>query len=143
MDRHEKSELTDQDRALHELLGVLRDPAPAGRWAYCRQRKTWRPPTDVYETADCFVVKVEIAGMQRTDLHIALEAKELTISGVRHDSSTKVGYQQMEIQYGAFESHVSLPAAVDQDAVEAAYQEGFLIIRLPKEQARRIQVTHT
>lgn len=143
MDRHEKNELTDQDRALHELLGVLRDPAPAGRWAYCRQRKTWRPPTDVYETADCFVVKVEIAGMQRTDLHIALEAKELTISGVRHDSSTKVGYQQMEIQYGAFESHVSLPAAVDQDAVEAAYQEGFLIIRLPKEQARRIQVTHT
>jgi HSP20 family protein len=143
MERHDKTELADQDRSLHELLGVLREPGPAGRWTFARQCKTWRPPTDVYETADCFVVKVEIAGMQRADLHIALEAKELTISGIRQDSSAKVGYQQMEIQYGAFESHVSLPTAVDQDAVEATYLEGFLTVRLPKAQARRVQITYT
>jgi HSP20 family protein len=143
MDRYEKTELADQDRAHHELLDVLREPGPAGRWALPRQRKTWCPPTDVYETAECFVVKVEVAGMQRTDLHIALEAKELTISGIRQDASSKVGYQQMEIQYGAFESRVSLPAAVDQDAVEAFYREGFLTVRLPKARACRVQVTYT
>lgn len=143
MERYEKAELADQDRAHYELLGVLREPGPAGRWGLSRQRKTWCPPTDVYETADCFVVKVEIAGMQRTDLHIALEARDLSISGTRQDESSKVGYQQMEIQYGAFESHVSLPAAVDRDGVEATYQEGFLTIRLPKAQARRVEVTYT
>ena len=122
MERHDKTELADQDRSLHELLGVLREPGPAGRWTFARQCKTWRPPTD---------------------LHIALEAKELAISGIRQDSSAKVGYQQMEIQYGAFESHVSLPTAVDQDAVEATYLEGFLTVRLPKAQARRVQITYT
>jgi len=142
MNRYENTEMADQDRALYELLGVLREPGPPGRWASPGQRKTWRPPTDVYETADCVVVRVEIAGMQRADLHIALEAKELTVYGVRNDSSAKVGYQQMEIQYGAFESHVSLPAAVDQDEIEAVYQEGFLTIRLPKVQARRVPVTY-
>lgn len=143
MDKYGKTETGDQDPALYELLGILREPGPAGRWALSRQRKTWRPPTDVYETVDCFVVKVEIAGMQRQDLRIALKAKQLTISGIRQDSSTKVGYQQMEIQYGAFESSVSLPTAVNQDAVEATYQEGFLTIRLPKARARRVQVTYT
>jgi HSP20 family molecular chaperone IbpA len=143
MEQNEKMQLADRDRALYELLGVLREPGPPGRWAFARQCKTWRPPTDVYETADCFVVKVEIAGMQRADLNIALEARELTISGIRQDSSAKVAYQQMEVQYGAFESHVSLPAAVDEDSIEATYQEGFLTIRLPKAQARRVSVTYT
>ncbi len=81
--------------------------------------------------------------MQRTDLHIALKAKELTISGIRQDSSAKVGYQQMEIQYGAFESHVSLLVAVDEDAVEATYQDGFLTVRLPKAKPHRVHVTYT
>jgi HSP20 family protein len=143
MGKYEKTETADQDQALYELLGVLREQGPAGRWTSAGQRKAWRPPTDVYETADCYVVKVEIAGMQHADLHIALEAKHLTVSGIRQDSSAKVGYQQMEIQYGTFESHISLPGAVDQDGVEASYQEGFLTIRLPKAQARRVKVTHT
>ena len=142
MNRYEKTELADQDRAQHELLNVLREPGPAGRWALPRQRKTWCPPTDVYETADCFVVKVEVAGMQRTDLHIALEAKELTISGIRQDASSKVGYQQMEILYGHFETDVYLARAIDEEKIEATYQSGFLIVHLPKAQPRTVPVTN-
>jgi HSP20 family molecular chaperone IbpA len=142
MDRYETMELA-KDRPLYELSGVLSEPVPAGRWAFSRQRRAWCPPTDVYETADCLFVKAEIAGMQRTDLHIALKAKELTISGIRQDSSAKVGYQQMEIQYGSFESHVSLPVAVEEEAVEATYQDGFLTIRLPKAKPHQVHVTYT
>jgi HSP20 family molecular chaperone IbpA len=36
---------------------------------------------------------------------------------------------------------VSLPGAVDQDAVEATYHEGFLVIRLPKAKAHRVHLT--
>jgi HSP20 family protein len=143
MDRYVETALADQDRALQELLGSLRDPVPGERWVFSRQHKAWRPPTDVYETTDCFIVKVEIAGMQRSDLHVSLQARELTVSGIRKDSSTKVGYQQMEIQYGPFESHVSLPAAVDEDAIDATYQDGFLIIRLSKAKAYHVRVTCT
>ena len=66
MEGHVETAPADQDRAYHELLDSLREPVSGGRWALVRQHKAWRPPTDVYETADCFVVKVEIAGMQRT-----------------------------------------------------------------------------
>lgn len=143
MERYEAMEVKDRDRPPYEFSGLLSEPVPAGRWAFSRQRQAWRPPTDVYETAECLIVKVEIAGMQRTDLHIALKAKELTISGMRQDPSAKLGYQQMEIQYGSFESLVSLPAAVQEDAVEASYQDGFLTIRLPKAKPHRVQVTYT
>lgn len=141
MDRYEETVLADQGQISPDMPDLLGEPVPGSRWALSRQHKAWRPPTDVYETADCFIVKVEIAGMQRTDLHITLQARELTVSGIRQDSAAKVGYQQMEIQYGPFESHVSLPGAVDQDAVEATYQEGFLVIRLPKAKAHRVHIT--
>jgi HSP20 family molecular chaperone IbpA len=141
MDRYEERVLADQEQVYPDMPDLLGEPVPGSRWVLARQHKAWRPPTDVYETADCFVVKVEIAGMQHTDLHIALKARDLTISGVRQDSAAKVGYQQMEIQYGPFESHVSLPGAVDQDAVEATYQEGFLVVRLPKAKPHRVHIT--
>lgn len=140
MDRYEETALADRDQLYPDLPDLLGEPVPGSRWALARQHKAWRPPTDVYETDDCFIVKVEIAGMQRTDLHISLQARDLTISGVRQDSATKVAYQQMEIQYGPFESRVSLPGAVDQDAVEATYHEGFLVIRLPKAKARPVRI---
>jgi HSP20 family protein len=40
-------------------------------------------------------------------------------------------YEQMEIDYGAFERHVSLSVPVDAAAAEAHYENGFLTIVLP------------
>jgi HSP20 family protein len=108
-----------------------------------RQHKIWRPPTDVYETDDCVVVKVEIAGMVQEDFSISLEAKKLVISGIRHDPAAKLGYQQMEILYGHFETHVLLPRAIEVEQIEATYQNGFLSVRLPKARPRQVPVVST
>ena len=35
--------------------------------------RIWQPPTDLYETADGYVVQVEIAGMIEGDFQITLE----------------------------------------------------------------------
>jgi len=126
-----------------EMLGFLREPVPGQHWVSARQHKTWCPPTDVYETDDCVVVKVEIAGMEQRDFSISLDAKQLTISGVRHDPAAKLNYQQMEIPYGQFETTVHLPRAIDLDRIEATYQNGFLKVRLPKAQPRQVPVVST
>jgi HSP20 family protein len=124
-----------------ELLSLLRDQAAGHTWASPRPHKVWQPPTDVYETEDHVVVKVEIAGMQAGDFDISLNARRLTIGGVRHDPSAKLGYQQMEIQYGAFETHVHVPKPVEEDGIEATYKDGFLVVRLPKSKPRQVPVT--
>jgi HSP20 family protein len=123
-----------------EMLGLLREPVSGQRWVSTRQHKVWCPPTDVYETDDCVIVKVDIAGMQEKDFSISLDAKELTISGIRHDPGAKLAYQQMEIPYGQFETTVHLPRAIDQDRIEATYQNGFLKVRLPKSRPRQVPV---
>jgi HSP20 family protein len=122
------------------MLGLLHEPMPGQRWLSARQHKIWRPPTDVYETDDCIVVKVEIAGMEEGDFDIALDARKLVISGVRHDPAAKLSYQQMEILYGHFETHVHLPRAIDADRIEATYRNGFLHVRLPKAKPHKVPV---
>jgi HSP20 family protein len=132
-----------------EMVGLLREaapgvPVPTGQhWISTRQRKVWRPPTDVYETDTCIVVKVEIAGMQYDDFCISLEPGRLIISGVRHDPAAKLGYQQMEIPYGQFQTEVRLPRAIDEEGIEATYQDGFLNVVLPKAKARQVPVINS
>ncbi|MFN3742248.1 MAG: Hsp20/alpha crystallin family protein [Anaerolineales bacterium] len=92
----------------------------------------WSPPTDVYETEDAYVVRVEIAGMREEDFEITLEGNYLLIQGNRSDTSERRAYHQMEIRFGRFASVVELPPAIDAQRVEAEYRNGFLCITLPK-----------
>lgn len=127
-------------RHIQVELGPLGDPMSSQHWLAARQSRTWRPPTDVYETDDCIVVKVEIAGMEKDDFSIVLEPKRLVISGIRHDPAAKLGYQQMEIFYGQFETSVHVPRPIEEDKIEATYQDGFLLVRLPKAHPHRVPV---
>ena len=143
MGQYEQEEATSVDRIHVEMLGLLSEPVPGQRWVSARKHKIWRPPTDVYETDDCIVVKVEIAGMVQEDFSISLEAKKLIISGIRRDPAAKLGYQQMEILYGHFETQVLLPRAVEVEKIEATYQNGFLSVRRPKALPRQVPVMST
>jgi len=102
------------------------------QWTLTYQGHVWRPPTDVYETDNNVVVKLEAAGMAEDDFNIIFDNGVLAISGVRRDSATKVGYHQMEIPYGEFYTEVHVPVPINVDNIEATYQNGFLFVTLPK-----------
>jgi HSP20 family protein len=92
----------------------------------------WSPPTDVYETEDAYVVRVEIAGMREDDFEVLLANNTLLISGLRPDHTERRAYQQMEIRFGKFSTAINLPGAVDIEQARAEYKDGFLTIVLPK-----------
>lgn len=94
---------------------------------------TWRPPTDMYETEDNVIVKMEIAGMRDEDLEVALQDNQLLISGSRADSTERKAYHQMEIPFGKFSVGIELPVRVNTESATAEYKDGFLTIQLPKE----------
>jgi HSP20 family molecular chaperone IbpA len=102
----------------------------------------WRPPTDVYETSDQVVIKVEIAGMSPDDFEISFADRILQIHGNRIDRQRKRSYHCLEIQCGEFLSEVYLPGQFAQDQIEAQYANGFLTITLPKlvPESRTIEV---
>jgi len=140
--QNQERALRGLDRIQAEMMGILGESVAGQRWVQGRQLKIWRPPTDVYETDDCIVVKVEVAGMTEEDFAISLDGKRLIISGVRRDPAAKLGYQQMEILYGLFETAVHLARAIQEDKIEATYENGFLNVRLPKAKPRQVPVVN-
>jgi len=92
----------------------------------------WSPPTDVYETEDEFVIRMEVAGMRESDFEVTYEDRLIVIKGNRPDIQERRAYHQMEIRFGKFSTAVGLPIPVDVDAARAEYQDGLLTIILPK-----------
>jgi HSP20 family protein len=109
----------------------------------------WVPNTDVYVMeSGGIVIKVELAGMHREDLELTIEGNRLKISGQRPDGcrAPKCKFLVMEINYGAFESLIELPAGYDLSQAKAAYQNGFLRIDVPAAvsgPSKRISLTPT
>ena len=102
--------------------------------------RLWSPPTDVFETDDTVVIRIEVAGMQNAEFSISLDNQILTIQGARLDPPERRAYHQMEIRFGEFCSQVEMHWAIDQDEIDAEYEDGFLRIVLPKAKPHQIEI---
>ncbi len=92
----------------------------------------WKPPTDVYETEDEYVVKAEIAGMKVEDFSVQFHKQSLSISGKRNIEFEKCALHQIEILSGEFRILIEVSIPVDKDRIHVDYQNGFLTIALTK-----------
>jgi HSP20 family protein len=94
----------------------------------------WAPNTDVYLTEEGLVIMVEVAGIRREDLEIAVEGSRLFINGKRPDCcrGPNCRFLMMEINYGHFESVIELPNGYDPLKAKASYQNGFLRVEVPQ-----------
>ena len=83
---------------------------------------------DVTETDKEIVVEAELPGIDEKDVSLALQDGVLTIRGEKkheHDEE-KENYRVMERRYGSFQRSVRLPDTVDEDKVEASFNNGVL-----------------
>jgi HSP20 family protein len=121
-------------------LEIRRDVLHTVGWQVQVRAGIWSPPTDLYETEEHYVVRVEIAGMRESDFEITVQDNFLLVSGNRLDIPERRAYQQMEIRFGKFETAVGLPGPIDLDASRADYKAGFLTISMPKAKPNQIHV---
>ena len=137
---HEMPPRRDIDRLQSEIEELFAD-----LWQvplYSGMRAGLRPQVDCYRTDDppTLTVVVELAGIDPGSLRIEVGERRLSIAGERgRPDAAGRRYQQMEIEYGAFERQVQLVEPVDVDEAAAVYEAGMLTITLPL--ARRA-VTH-
>ncbi len=94
----------------------------------------WRPPVDVIETEDAYVLQAEVPGVNREDLSIEIRDNGLLLSGSRKPvAAVKTGrYLRSERIFGRFERSFSISSAVNPDAVRATFKDGVLEISVPK-----------
>jgi HSP20 family protein len=91
------------------------------------------------------VVRLEVPGLSRDDLHIDIERDRLSVWGdKRVDSETADGdYRLVQCAYGSFRRELLLPQPVDADRAQASYRDGVLRIEIPRLErgrGRRIMV---
>lgn len=103
---------------------------------------------EVEETDTDVVVRLEAPGMKKEACRITIEGNTLKLSGHKRFERETHGstYHVMERAYGAFERSLPLPHNVDSDKAEARYDNGVLVVRLPKlpgEQPRSVRVDWT
>lgn len=128
------------------MIRVFRTVEPVAQGS--RSDLGFAPPTDVAQTADGLLVRMEIAGVSPSAVEILVseDGRLLTVTGDRpHEVSDGVQrYLNIEIPRGRFERRIPLPREVDPQSASASYSDGFLVIRLPwhkRAVARRITVT--
>jgi HSP20 family protein len=94
----------------------------------------WYPVLDLTENAEQFVVRLEVPGVHKENLDINLTGNLLTIQGRRELMNEVSGetYLRREREVGKFVRTIRLPAQVVEKEVKAAYQDGVLVIHLPK-----------
>ena len=95
----------------------------------------------MFETAKEIVVKVEIAGMESADFNIDYAGNVLTIQGHRPDIAEKRAFHRMELRYGIFKVKFEINIPVDSSAIAAEYRNGFLMVRLPKAETKKVQIS--
>jgi HSP20 family protein len=109
-------------------------------WTTTTTGVVWQPPTDVYETAADFVVRIEVGGIDPDQVEISVSDRVVSVTGTRKDPAPKVGYHRMEIFYGPFQTRAILPRRVDASQIQAQYNDGFLTVVVPKASPVRVRV---
>lgn len=123
----------DFARMRREMDQVMGDTWSRTRYV-ARRSSGFTPNVDVYYCGDPqrAIVKVDLAGVELSQVGIEVSGRRLAITGERHLQETEGRvYQQIEIPSGQFRRVVELQVEVDADRASATYEEGIMRIDLP------------
>ena len=116
----------------------------------------WVPLADLSETDEAYVIKAELPGVNKDQVNIQLQDRELVINGEipepedskgdgkengDGDGSRRHGSTR---RTGRFELRTYLPGDVNADGITAQLSDGVLTVTVPKSEAakpRKIEIT--
>ncbi len=95
------------------------------------------PAVNIKENADNFEVEVAAPGMAKGDFKVTLDGNLLTISSAKEEQNEehKDNYTRREFSYQSFQRSFELQKeVVDQDNIQAHYENGMLRLTIPKKE---------
>jgi HSP20 family protein len=94
------------------------------------------PRINVLEKDNQFVIELAAPGLNKEDFQLHLEKDVLSIKAdrqVENEENTD-RYTRREFSYHRFERSFHLPKTINQEGIEAKYENGILNIHLPKKE---------
>ncbi len=126
------------DRLFEEFIGSWRQRE------FAATPRSWLPPVDIYDDGEALVVEMDLPGLRKEDIEISITEDTLTVRGERRrPEGEERRYARSERVFGPFERSFAINLPIKADEVKASYENGVLILRLPKAESegpRRIKV---
>ena len=93
----------------------------------------WRPDIDVEEEEGTYLIRADLPGLEKKDIHIELRDGYLTLRGERKSEheDNKDNYRRIERTYGSFERIFRVPESVTEKDIHAKYKDGVLELTVP------------
>jgi len=116
--------LTEFNRLAQQLFGVPQ----SGTWS-----RPTAMPVDSYRNGDEFVIAFDLPGVDKDAIDIDVERNVLTVRAERRpvNLGDKAVAQLAERPMGVFSRQMFLGDALDTDHIDATYDNGVLVLRIP------------
>ncbi|GAA2717893.1 Hsp20/alpha crystallin family protein [Actinoplanes palleronii] len=127
---------TEVNRLAQQLFGAT----PTGTWS-----RPTAMPVDAIRNGDEFVIALDLPGVDPDAIDIDVERNVLTVRAERRpiDLGEHATVQLTERPLGVFSRQLFLGDALDTDRIDAAYDNGVLVLRIPiaeKAKPRKVNV---
>ncbi len=111
---------TEMDRLAQSVFGGL-----TGEGA-------WLPAADIVETDSAYIIEVELPGVRREDVDVALNGNELVVTGEVKERKREGLFHRRTRRVGKFEFRVTLPGYLRDGDIETSLAYGVLNVYVPK-----------
>lgn len=126
----------EEMEAMQNRFSSFFDRIPVRNGHYASRTIDWAPPIDVIENRDEYLIRVDLPGVSKKDVHVTLDRGELAVSATRSAESLPEGaeYLHSERAYGTFKRTFGLPSNADASHIEAEFKDGVLTVRVAKDE---------
>lgn len=129
--------LGDLLRLQERLNALLQVGLAQGRPEALPTAGAWTPAADAWETAEGYVVQVDLPGVEERDLAVQVQPDRVVVRGRRRAAARPASFHRMERSSGAFARSFALPERIDAAQARVSLRDGLLRLELPKTRARR------
>ncbi len=94
---------------------------------------------DVKENGDAYVVEAEMPGVAKEDIHVTIDGSVVTLRAEVKQMDAQTADEKLlrsERYYGSVARSFQLPVDIDEDAAKAKFDNGVLVLTLPKKKGR-------
>ena len=114
-----------------------------GNWP--ARLEAFTPRTNLSETENAFELTVELPGMKPEEFNVEFKEGVLWVTGEKREEKEEKEqtFHRIERHYGEFRRGIPLTSKVNEEAIEAHFENGVLRVTVPKAEAvkpRKIEV---
>ncbi|WP_414528210.1 Hsp20/alpha crystallin family protein [Nodularia chucula] len=134
-------EIETIQRQMNRLLEQITPTSETGD--IIGDRLTFVPPAELEETSDHIKLRMEIPGIDPQDLDVKVAADTVSVSGERKSEikeQERRGMRRSEFRYGRFQRIIPLPCRIQNDQVQADFNNGLLCLTMPKAEEEKTRV---